>query len=58
LLPWRVSPVLPLIGGGRTKLQPVYACEVAAAIAAACAGKARPHTIYELGGGAEGSARR
>lgn len=45
-----VSPVLPLIGGGRAQLQPVYACYVAAAIAAACAGKARPHTIYEIGG--------
>ena len=38
----RFSPFLPLIGGGRTKLQPVYAGDVAAAIAAACAGKAKP----------------
>ena len=38
----RVSPFLPLIGGGRTKLQPVYAGDVGAAIAAACAGKAKP----------------
>ena len=44
------SPFLPLIGGGRTKLQPVYVGDVAAAIAAACAGKAKPRTIYELGG--------
>ena len=44
------SPFLPLIGGGRTRLQPVYAGDVAAAIAAACAGRAKPHTIYELGG--------
>ena len=44
------SPFLPLIGGGRGKLQPVYAGDVAAAIAAACAGKAKPGTIYELGG--------
>jgi uncharacterized protein YbjT (DUF2867 family) len=44
------SPFLPLIGGGRTKLQPVYAGDVGAAIAAACAGKAKPGTIYELGG--------
>ena len=44
------SPFLPLIGGGRTKLQPVYAGDVAAAIAVACAGRAKPHTIYELGG--------
>jgi uncharacterized protein YbjT (DUF2867 family) len=44
------SPFLPLIGGGRTKLQPVYAGDVAAAIAVACAERAKPHTIYELGG--------
>jgi NADH dehydrogenase len=44
------SPFLPLIGGGRTKLQPVYVGDVAAAIAAACAGRAKPHSIYELGG--------
>ena len=44
------SPFLPLIGGGRTRFQPVYAGDVAAAIAAACAGRAKPHTIYELGG--------
>ena len=44
------SPFLPLIGGGKTRLQPVYAGDVGAAIAAGCAGRARPHTIYELGG--------
>ena len=44
------SPFLPLIGGGRTKLQPVYAGDVGAAIAAVCAGKGKPGTIYELGG--------
>jgi NADH dehydrogenase len=43
-------PFLPLIGGGRTRFQPVYVGDVAAAIAAACAGKASPHTVYELGG--------
>src|SRR5262245_27572308 len=43
-------PFLPLIGGGRTRFQPVYVGNVAAAIAAACAGKAKPGTIYELGG--------
>jgi NADH dehydrogenase len=46
----RLSPFLPLIGGGRTRLQPVYAGDVAEAIAAASAGKAQPGTIYELGG--------
>jgi uncharacterized protein YbjT (DUF2867 family) len=46
----RFSPFVPLIGGGHTKYQPVYVGDVAAAIAAACAGKARPNTLYELGG--------
>jgi uncharacterized protein YbjT (DUF2867 family) len=46
----RLSPFLPLIAGGRTRLQPVYVGDVAAAIAAASAGKAKPGTIYELGG--------
>jgi NADH dehydrogenase len=46
----RFSPFLPLIGGGRTRFQPVYVGDVGAAIAAACAGKAQLHTIYELGG--------
>jgi NADH dehydrogenase len=46
----RMSPFLPLIGGGRTKFQPVYAGDVGVAIAAACAGRAKPGTIYELGG--------
>jgi NADH dehydrogenase len=45
-----VSPFLPLIGGGRSRFQPVYVGDVAAAVAAACAGKAKPGTIYELGG--------
>jgi uncharacterized protein YbjT (DUF2867 family) len=44
------SPFLPLIGGGRTRMQPVYVGDVAAAIATACGGDARPGTIYELGG--------
>jgi uncharacterized protein YbjT (DUF2867 family) len=44
------SPFLPLIGGGPTKLQPVYAGDVGAAIAAACDGKGKPGAIYELGG--------
>jgi NADH dehydrogenase len=44
------SPLMPLIGGGRTKMQPVYVGDVAAAIALVLAGKAKPRTIYELGG--------
>jgi NADH dehydrogenase len=46
----RISPALPLIGGGKTRFQPVFAGDVAAAIAEAVAGHARPGTIYELGG--------
>ena len=46
----RMSPFMPLIGGGRTIFQPVYVGDVAAAIAAACAGKGKKRTIYELGG--------
>ena len=31
----RISPFLPLIGGGKTRFQPIYVADVAAAIAAA-----------------------
>jgi uncharacterized protein YbjT (DUF2867 family) len=46
----RFSPVLPLIGGGTTKFQPVFVGDVAAAIADAVDGKLRAGTTYELGG--------
>jgi NADH dehydrogenase len=46
----RFSPALPLIGGGTTKLQPVFVGDVAAAITAAVAGDARTGTTYELAG--------
>ncbi len=46
----QMSPFLPLIGGGQTKFQPVYVGDVAAAVKAAVDGKAKPGTIYELGG--------
>ena len=46
----RVSPALPLIGGGKTRFQPVFVGDVAAAIAIAVDGNARASTIYELGG--------
>lgn len=46
----QVSPVLPLIGGGRTRFQPVFVGDVAAAIAAAAGGAATPGAVYELGG--------
>lgn len=46
----RMSPMLPLIGGGLTKLQPVFVGDVAAAIADAVDGKTKPGATYELGG--------
>jgi len=46
----QMSPVLPLIGGGLTKLQPVYVGDVATAIAEAVDSKARSGATYELGG--------
>jgi uncharacterized protein YbjT (DUF2867 family) len=46
----RISPVLPLIGGGLTKLQPVYVGDVGTAVADAVDGKTRPGAVYELGG--------
>jgi len=46
----QMSPALPLIGGGLTKLQPVYVGDVATAIADAVEGKARAGATYELGG--------
>jgi NADH dehydrogenase len=46
----RMSPALPLIGGGLTKMQPVYVGDVATAIAAAVDGNAKSGATYELGG--------
>lgn len=46
----QLAPMLPSIGGGRTKFQPVFVGDVAAAIAGALAGAGRPGTVYELGG--------
>ena len=46
----RMAPALPLIGGGATRFQPVFAGDVASAIADAVDGKARGGSIYELGG--------
>ena len=46
----RFTPVLPAIGGGKTRMQPVYAGDVADAI---CAAVGRPDAsgkTYELGG--------
>jgi uncharacterized protein YbjT (DUF2867 family) len=46
----RMAPALPLIGGGLTKLQPVYVGDVATAVADAVDGKTRAGATYELGG--------
>jgi uncharacterized protein YbjT (DUF2867 family) len=46
----RLSPVLPLIGGGRTKFQPVFVGDVAQAVVAALEGRASHSAPYELGG--------
>ena len=46
----RYSPVLPLIGGGENRFQPVYVGDVAEAIANAVDGKGQSGTAYELGG--------
>lgn len=46
----RISPVLPLIGGGHTRFQPVFVGDVAAAAAMAVSGEATSGAVYELGG--------
>lgn len=46
----RKSPFLPLIGGGKTRFQPVYVGDLAAAIAAAVDGWGVAGKIYEIGG--------
>lgn len=46
----RSLPLLPAIGGGKTKFQPVYAGNVAEAIAAAVDSGADEGKTYELGG--------
>ncbi|HEX8827772.1 MAG TPA: complex I NDUFA9 subunit family protein, partial [Xanthobacteraceae bacterium] len=46
----RIAPALPLPGGGHTRFQPVFAGDVAEAIARAVDGNAKSGTIYELGG--------
>jgi NADH dehydrogenase len=46
----QMSPVLPLIGGGHTRMQPVFAGDVAEAIALAADGATAAGATYELGG--------
>ncbi|MEQ8440809.1 MAG: complex I NDUFA9 subunit family protein [Alphaproteobacteria bacterium] len=46
----RFAPVLPLIGGGETKFQPVYVGDVADAIVASLFDPAQKGRTFELGG--------
>ena len=46
----QISPFLPLIGGGKTKFQPVYVGDVAEAIARVVAGDVAGGKTWELGG--------
>ena len=46
----QISPVLPLIGGGETRIQPAYVGDIATAVADAVDGKTRAGATYELGG--------
>ena len=46
----RISPLMPLIGGGKTRFQPVFVGDVAQAVIAGLDGRAKPAVTYELGG--------
>jgi uncharacterized protein YbjT (DUF2867 family) len=46
----RLAPALPLLGGGHTRMQPVFAGDVAEGIAKAVDGNLKPGTTYEFGG--------
>jgi NADH dehydrogenase len=46
----RIAPALPLVGGGHTRFQPVFAGDVARAILAAIDRTQTGGAIYELGG--------
>jgi len=45
-----LSPALPLVGGGHTRFQPVFAGDVGEAIAKSVDGDTKLGAIYELGG--------
>lgn len=53
----KYAPALPLIGGGKTLFQPVYAGDVGEAMAHAADGRLKAGTIYELGGPVQRSFR-
>jgi NADH dehydrogenase len=46
----RMLPVLPLVGGGETRFQPVFVGDVAEAVARAIDGTVAGGRVYELGG--------
>lgn len=46
----RMSPALPLFGGGKTRFQPVYVADVADAVVAGLTDKSARGRTYELGG--------
>lgn len=46
----RMSPVLPLIGGGQTKFQPVFVGDIASAMTQLAAGAGKAGAVYEFGG--------
>jgi uncharacterized protein YbjT (DUF2867 family) len=46
----RMFPVLPLVGGGKTKFQPVYVEDVAETVARSVDGTIASGKVYELGG--------
>lgn len=46
----RMAPVLPLVGGGKTRFQPVYVGDVADAVVAGLTDAAAVGKTYELGG--------
>ncbi len=46
----KYSPVLPLLGGGHTKMQPIYVDDVADAVCAALSDTSTSGKTYELGG--------
>ena len=46
----RLAPALPLIGGGHTRMQPVFAGDIGEAVARAVDGGLKPGAIYEAGG--------